>query len=318
MAKPSEKVRARRRDRALVGVEAEVGVGVGVGVAFAVAVAVVVGASVMTCRAPDEGRTVDVGGLQLHMHCMGRGTPAVVLEAGLGSDGSIWNKVEPDIARFAHVCDYDRAGLGRSGPATRPHSNRRMAQELHALLVQARIAGPYVLVGHSMGGVNVRLFAAQHPDEVAGMVLVDGGDDASAAFALLPDAALSEFGSGLLRLPEGLDLETFMNGFRDLRNTNDSLGDTPLVVLTHGKPLPPHPGIAREIEERMERLRGDLQAELPRLSSNGLQLIARNSGHFVQLDEPELVVAAVREVVAAARARRRLNAASILSSAKAR
>jgi pimeloyl-ACP methyl ester carboxylesterase len=86
--------------------------------------------------------TAAVGGLSLYVHCAGQGAPLVVLEAGLGSDGRVWDQVEPAIGRFTHVCDYDRAGLGRSGPAPRPHTNQQMARELRTLLEQVGLAGP--------------------------------------------------------------------------------------------------------------------------------------------------------------------------------
>ncbi|MCL2447643.1 MAG: alpha/beta hydrolase [Polyangiaceae bacterium] len=164
---------------------------------------------------------VDVGALSMYVHCVGQGAPLVVLEAGLGNDGSIWDRVEPGIGRFAHVCAYDRAGLGHSSRAPRPHSNRQMSTELYALLREVGFGGPYVLVGHSMGGTNVRLFAADHPSEVAGMVLVDApsSDGWSRSFALHSEASQAEFKEGLARLPEGLDFDTFKAGFADMEAT---------------------------------------------------------------------------------------------------
>ena len=122
---------------------------------------------------PAPGRLVDVGGYRLHIQCVGSGSPTVVLDAGLGGASLDWNLVQSEIGSMAQVCSYDRAGMGWSDPGPLPRTPDQIAHELHTLLTNAGIAGPYILVGHSLAGKNVRLFASQHPDEVAGMVLVD-------------------------------------------------------------------------------------------------------------------------------------------------
>jgi pimeloyl-ACP methyl ester carboxylesterase len=249
----------------------------------------------------------EAGTASLYIRCVGKGEPVVAFDAGMGNDGSVWDKVQPGVGDFTEACVYDRAGLGRSGPATRPHTNRLMAQELHALLHNAGLAGPYVLVAHSMGGVNVRLFAAEHPDEVAGMVLVDASEDMSRTFALLPDQVQADMRASMVKIGEGLDWETSVAGFVDMRASSVSIGDTPLVVLTHGRTLPPRPGIPVETEAQIARIRSQDQAELPKLSTNGVQVIDSKSGHYLQLDNPELVVAGVRTAVQAARTHSRLD-----------
>jgi pimeloyl-ACP methyl ester carboxylesterase len=147
---------------------------------------------------------VDIGsGMSLHVHCTGDGSPIVVFDAGLGMDGSAWNDVLPDVAKVTRACAYDRAGMGYSSrPAPRPHTNRMMARELYALLQGAGLRSPYVLVGHSMGGVNIRLLASEHLDEVAGMVLVDavGADQPSRYWSLFPRRQLADFRVGLSEL----------------------------------------------------------------------------------------------------------------------
>ena len=122
---------------------------------------------------PPVGQLVDVGGYRLHLDCRGEGSPAVVLEAGQGDFGLTWALVQPQIAEFARVCAYDRAGLGWSDPSPRPRTVEVMVDELRTLLLKAGVPGPYVLVGHSFGALIVRLFAHEHPADVAGMVLVD-------------------------------------------------------------------------------------------------------------------------------------------------
>jgi pimeloyl-ACP methyl ester carboxylesterase len=124
-------------------------------------------------RYPPPGQLVDVGGHRLHLHCVGEGSPTVVLDAGLGAFSLDWGAVQPQVATSTRVCAYDRAGLGWSEPGPLPRSPQQFADELHLLLTNAGVEGPYVLVVHSISGKTARLFASQHPNEVAGMVLVD-------------------------------------------------------------------------------------------------------------------------------------------------
>src|SRR5829696_30737 len=124
-------------------------------------------------RYPPPGQPVDVGGYRLHLHCIGQGSPTVVLDAGLGGFSLDWGAVQPQIAMSTRVCAYDRAGLGWSEPRPTPRSPQQFAAVLRALLANGGVEGPYVLVAHSLSGKTARLFASQHPDDVAGMVLVD-------------------------------------------------------------------------------------------------------------------------------------------------
>jgi pimeloyl-ACP methyl ester carboxylesterase len=119
------------------------------------------------------GKLVDVGGYRLHLHCTGRGEPAVVLIAGSGDFSFDWSLAQPGVSRFARVCSYDRAGLAWSDPGPTPRTMRQDASELHTLLRAAGLKPPYVLVGHSIGGLIARVYGEQYPKEVAGMVLVD-------------------------------------------------------------------------------------------------------------------------------------------------
>jgi len=126
---------------------------------------------------PAPGQRVDVGGHSLHILCQGEGSPTVVVDAGNGDFSLGWRLVQPKVAQFTRICTYDRAGYGWSDPGPAPRTARQMADELHALLTNAGIAGPYVLVGHSLGGYNVRMYASLYPDEIVGMVLVDAGHE---------------------------------------------------------------------------------------------------------------------------------------------
>ena len=122
---------------------------------------------------PPPGQLVDVGGYRLHLNCVGAGSPTVVLESAFPGTSADWGWVQPDVAALSRVCAYDRAGMAWSDAASAPRDARRIATDLHVLLERAQVAGPYVLVGHSFGGLLVRQYAAQYPAEVAGVVLIE-------------------------------------------------------------------------------------------------------------------------------------------------
>jgi pimeloyl-ACP methyl ester carboxylesterase len=126
---------------------------------------------------PPPGNLFNVGDHQLHVRCVGAGSPTVILEAGLGENSVGWYLVQSDAAQTTRVCAYDRAGVGWSDSVQEPLSSAEIAQDLHTLLAAAKIEPPYVLVGHSAGGVHVRTFTGLYPDEVVGMVLVDSSHE---------------------------------------------------------------------------------------------------------------------------------------------
>jgi len=129
-------------------------------------------------RFPPIGKLVDIGGYKLHMHMTGSGKgPTVVLDSGLGCNCLDWALVQPKLSQFARVVSYDRAGYGWSEESPLPRTSHNIATELHTLLQTAGVPGPYLLVGHSFGGLNLRVFAQQYPDEVAGVVLVDAAHE---------------------------------------------------------------------------------------------------------------------------------------------
>lgn len=126
---------------------------------------------------PPPGQLIDVGGHRLHLLCMGSGSPTVILEAASPGWSLSWRTVQPEIAKQTRVCAYDRAGLGWSERGPLPRTGQRMTRELHRLLERGGIAGPYILVGHSLGGLVARLYQHDYPEEVVGMVLVDAGHE---------------------------------------------------------------------------------------------------------------------------------------------
>jgi pimeloyl-ACP methyl ester carboxylesterase len=150
------------------------------GIAIIVISAAVIGAGYERVSAardaaayPPPGQLVDIGGHRLHISCMGQGSPTVVFESGLANPSADWANIQPQVAATSRACAYDRAGIGRSEDGPPPRDPLRIAQELHTLLGNAGVTGPYVLVGQSFGGLYVRVFADLYPDEAARMVLVD-------------------------------------------------------------------------------------------------------------------------------------------------
>jgi pimeloyl-ACP methyl ester carboxylesterase len=254
---------------------------------------------------PSLDKLVDVGGgRRLHISCSGTNVdrgPTVILEAGFGNASAVWNRVQPEVAKFARVCSYDRAGLGASDPVAAQRTVVSAAEDLHALLAAAKIAGPYVLVGHSLGGILARLYASYYPAEVAGMVLVDSAheDEPDRAVALIPADALKE----MLRQAGPADLTPQSRERIDscsIRTIMDALnwhGDIPLVVLTQGRPYGPDMVAVPAIAPQAYRLHLEMQRDLVSRSPRGRQVIAEKSGHGIHQDQPELVVNAVREVV---------------------
>jgi pimeloyl-ACP methyl ester carboxylesterase len=132
-----------------------------------------IGLSIDERKYPATGKLVDVGGHRLHVTIRGEGTPTVVMDAGLAHISAVWSFVQPEVAAFTRVCTFDRAGHAWSDYGPRPRASRQICRELHALLTNAKIEGPYVLVGHSFGGLNMYLYASMYPEEVVGLVLLD-------------------------------------------------------------------------------------------------------------------------------------------------
>lgn len=313
------------------------------------------------------GRLVDIGGYRLHLNCIGNLSPTVVLIAGAGDFSFDWGLVQPEIARFARVCSYDRAGFAWSDPGPTPHTMRQEAYELHALLRAAGIKGPYVLVGHSLGGLIARVYAEYYPTEISGMVLVDathedttllyqgklvrvrdgangrpvpapqtmqssppkpptkedigqfqfnqqtfGPPKIEPPFDKVPRSAQAMrlwFLSQPPRAAAGDDLwaEELQLMYVGRAKTPYQLGNMPLVVL-----LPkleygdPPPGISIDEWKRVNDEKRQQKIGFTNLSHNSKLIIARKSGHHLQLEQPQIVTDAIRLVVGAVRRRTRL------------
>jgi pimeloyl-ACP methyl ester carboxylesterase len=246
-------------------------------------------------------KLVDVGGRRLYIKCSGEaraGRPVVVMDAGMVSTSDGWSLVQPKAAQFARVCSYDRAGMGKSDRAPQPRTSQDIVNDLHNLLAQGGINPPYVLVGHSLGGMNARLYTSRYPNEVVGMVLVDSTheDETERMVAFLPPETLKKAKPEdmVIQSPEGLD---FKRSIAQVRAANWH-GDIPLIVLTRGSAtFNPNDYAVPSLAPKFEQVRLELQQELVRRSSRGKQIIAEKSGHNIHRDQPELVIDAIRQVV---------------------
>lgn len=273
---------------------------------------------------PPSGQMVDVGGYRLHINCTGTGRPTVVIDAGWGDWSAKWSWVQPEVAKTTQVCTYDRAGMGYSEAGSLPRTAKQFAQELHTLLHQANIPGPYVLVGHSLGGLSVRVFAHDYAAEVAGVVLIESMSPAQ--FAQSPTDKSPQQSSqpngfsipsalariGLVRLlAEPLGLKPALPPGAQKAFTAFSV--TPRSVQAwadEGSGMQESGAQARAVKSfgalrlivlsRGLDLKPDwqaMQAELLQLSSHSQHLIAEKSGHNLEIDQPEAAIAAIVKMV---------------------
>ena len=250
-----------------------------------------------------HARMVDIGGRQLNAVAAGDGVPAVVFEGGLGSGIGTWAGLVQRAAALTSVVAYARANIGRSDPAPPGRTSRDSIADLHALLAVLGTAPPYVVVGHSWGGALALQFAADHPEETAGLVLIDPvhHDGSDRVRAQLPPEAVAKSlrvarGENLDRLnPELLDRltsEAFLRGA--------TFPDVPTILISHGGPQPELPNMLIPVDER-ERMFHEGQRDYASRLPGGRHVIAEPSGHHVQREHPELVFGAIEEVVARAR-----------------
>ena len=288
-----------------------------------------------TRRYPPPGQLVDVGGYRMHLHCVGQGSPTVVLDAGLGAFSLDWGAVQPEIATTTRVCAYDRAGLGWSEPGPRPRSPQQFADELYTLLTNAGVEGPYLLVAHSISGKTARLFASQHPNQVAGMVLIDARHE-SVDDHLTPEQVAAEDSQqqhfqdmiqwmarfGLVRLLWALAWPSVLPGSENLSaETRTAIGvlqarpqqiETALAegaartesnsLLRAAAPLGDKPLVVVASTQSIDHLPfwKEAQQTMAGLSSNS-RLIVASSGHAIHFEQPALVVESIHQVVGAAR-----------------
>jgi len=276
-------------------------------------------------RFPQVGRSFDVGGRRLNIYCSGTGATTVIFDSAHGAAGVGWMPIQQQVASFTRACWFDRPGFGWSDPGPCPCTSDIVARDLHTLLRRAGIAPPYVLVGHSLGGFDMRVFTGFYPREVTGLVLVDAShEDERKAIPDVPHKShpeslrcpfaalmsiLGRFGvirlvadpeGGLSWQPKSVVAEIREGpGWRDgeLARAAGGLGDRPLIVLTAGKSMTDlsSPDAQKFILMQDAWIR--LQAGFAKLSTRGKQVVVWDSDHGIPNEDPQAVIDAVRQVV---------------------
>lgn len=269
------------------------------------------------CPPPQTAPTAS----NLRLSCSGVGTPAVILEAGAGRGASDWARVQPAISDSTRVCSYDR---------NPDHCCDKTVDDLRSLLRESSVSGPYVLTGHSLGGLYVRRFAARFPGDVAGLVLIDSSDEKQLTGIIAPGLAPELYRPGAMSDSE---IHAFFSNLgqrmRAAGTAPASVGksagadpgeirmaafyrqigaerrdfmfdEKPLIVLAASQ-SPSMPRFTAEQRALLEEDHRTLQARMRILSRNSKQVVLPDSGHYIQLDRPDAVIAAIREVVTAVR-----------------
>lgn len=286
---------------------------------------------------PPPGELVNAGGYNLHLVKKGEGSPTIVFEAGSGETSLSWREIPEQLAPYATVVTYDRAGYGWSEEADSERTGANIVKELHAALKAEDIQGPYLMVGHSLGGMYTRLFAQTYRDEVAGLVLVDARPenderDAKATleaenFAGNPSSSVIKLlkTSGMLRLFQDVLLEGlvakedrghFINvistsAYFDAKDnegkmsslTEDAirgqhLGDLPVRIIARGiAPDYAGAGISEAGGKKLEDIWRAGQVAMLDISTDSRMILAEQSGHMVMDSEPDLIVDAILELL---------------------
>jgi predicted alpha/beta hydrolase family esterase len=215
------------------------------------------------------------------------GKPTIVMDAGYGDYSKAWDSVISEISLLSDVLIYDRAGLGKSESSSNPRTSREMVKELNELLNEAKIKPPYILVGHSFGGVNTRLYATEYHNEVCGLILIDSTpeDYRERFLPTMPKEFQQAYNKQFVY--EG-NYDEFMESLKQLKESRRNL-DVPLIVLSAGKKA--------HYSEESQGLWNEMQKEILEISSNGEFIIAENSAHYIQNDETEVVVSAIKRLI---------------------
>jgi pimeloyl-ACP methyl ester carboxylesterase len=263
----------------------------------------------------DMDKLVDIGTHSLHIRCTGQGSPVVMIDTGVGDTSERWQSFQAQVAQVTRVCTYDRAGYGPSGPGPMPRSSSQVAGELKALLDRAGVRGPYLLVGHSLGGLNAQVFAGRYPEQVAGLILLDPTPLAFITGQAFPElyrmfeqqAAELRQVAEAARQSTDAEAQTKANYLEAVASENaaliaesasqvaaiESFGDIPLVVIGSGKP---NPAFGADAEAFQQFWIEESQA-LADKSTNGTFILAPESSHYLHEDAPDVVLDAIREMV---------------------
>jgi len=277
---------------------------------------------------PAPGKLLSVGDHRLHLRCMGEGTPAVIFDAGAGGTSLDWQEIQTRLAQQTRVCAYDRAGLGWSDAGPLPRTSGQMVEELRILLRGANVEPPYILVGHSLGGLNMQLFAARYPQDVVGIVLVDSVHPEF--YAQMPDNLQGAVRNQLVGLrvagmlsPLGVSRMFFppvaTRGLpKEIQPAADALGYRSSVYSTvyeeaqafdaSAEQIHAAPRLSRSVlltvltrskpeawpdgasADRAEKTWRQLQVDLAARVPGSTHIVVENAGHFIHVDRPDVVI----------------------------
>ena len=257
---------------------------------------------------------------KIHLHCVGKGSPIIVFDSGVGGSHMDWVNVQSRAGEFTQACSYDRSGYGWSEMGIKPRTSKRIVSELTKILKIAKKEPPYILVGHSFGGLNMQLFARTNPKDVIGLVLIDSihteqykrFEDAGIE---IPTVNTTRFLLGSKdQVTEGIpeeykDIayelvrsdEAVSSMFNELRNmhvstqeiaTAEKMPDIPITVIIHGKQVWDNP-----MFKNMEEIWYELQIQLSKSTSKGKLLTADSSGHHIHLEQPELILSEIKSIL---------------------
>jgi pimeloyl-ACP methyl ester carboxylesterase len=281
--------------------------------------------TVLAVQAPGISQTfdqlIDIDSTSLQIHVEGEGTPAVVIETGLADEMGKLRPLQHRLAQVTRVITYDRAGYGQSDPGPLPRNSGREVEELKRLLEKASVPGPYVLVGHSLGALNMQVFASRYPDIVAGVILMDPpplsfiqgkefsglremAEGMTAEWQAMADSGAQSVDHGerkqydFFRMIASEHREMFSESAR-LAAAVTTFGDLPLIVMASGKPNPAF----GEVAGRFQQYWVEQSRALSTKSTRGKFLLVEGASHHVYLDKPDLVAESVTSLVQEVRSR---------------
>jgi pimeloyl-ACP methyl ester carboxylesterase len=218
---------------------------------------------------------IDVGGYSLYVNCYGKGEQTVIFEAGIGNGSENWIEVQPEISKIARTFSYDRSGIGNSDATKSRRTSLAQVRALHTLLNRVKAKAPYIIVAHSIGGFNARLFAATYPKEVSGIVFVDSSHENQ--FLKLRGKQLKDLKEMLDGIEHSYDAIPSASEVKKMRD-KDSLRNIPIIVLS-------------AIQPSFD------QNDLLKLSKYNKHICVKDSGHFIHSDRPQIVIDAIKELI---------------------
>lgn len=242
---------------------------------------------------------VDIGGYKLGTRKTGTGQPTVVLESGLGTGHDHWETVQAAIEQETTVISYDRAGIGQSETSSNDRTAKNMAIELHTLLHNSQTPPPYILVGHSLGGFIIRVFADMYPDEVAAMVYVDGSHEDYYSYLQSTmseeewQKLKQEEAQSMVFAPEAIKQEKAMFSISEDQVRETTIPDVPFIALSSSKTSPPY--VTEEVIETFQGMHASLVEQVS--PENGIHIIVEDSGHNIATEKPEVVIDAIKTAI---------------------